>query len=682
MSFWGKKTTKSTEITTITPIPPEVLEMAKNSGKAANGIGVSTFLDFLCSVFSRIAYTEDPMPLFLISGVLEIIPPVLIDEMSQFNPQAHPGTTDDTVVFPSILDGNPHEYRLRTYTEDSKEKIGIDFTGYARDINVLIEKTAASVFYEEILQNKGTNPGVKIISVADSNYGDALIIGIQQLKNFIFLAYRGTYSSKTAQSYVQISSVRPDKVEIGASEQTVLYGIAKIDFEIIHTVTDAIIYMIHLQSQELTSKATTTSFIGNSETHKNVMIGGDPVIPTVVATGHSLGGALATLFTLQFLLDFGKLFLVGETELSEYIICVTFGAPRTIGDKTAEWLCSQIAEQKLCFHRFSNHGDPVTALPPKQFGFTHPCSSNADKTNGSRGKVARDCNANIKLTTGLNVDYDKELNCSNVGSIWGKVAAKIVDHMVYLLISYATAADIAHLFGKSAFTLKTTEVERVTAQQLAMFNTQQVAKNKSEQERLEGLRKGIVETSDRDIEGKREIINNMNKITVGGTEVSVGDTAVRLVLAQGNGGTGTYTIAFVDLVRLRTRAFLKGLKGKEDTGDTLSVFNEIEELSKKDSETEAYKPFPETPPKPGQLPEPIPKRGILLDLTSGYNAFLETALKKELGKYTYQTQPQTAGSRKKTRKQKKRKTNKTKKNRKSQKRRVSKKSKRTKKSNK
>jgi hypothetical protein len=36
--------------------------------------GLASFFDFLCAVFSRIAYSEAPMPLFLLSGVFRILP--------------------------------------------------------------------------------------------------------------------------------------------------------------------------------------------------------------------------------------------------------------------------------------------------------------------------------------------------------------------------------------------------------------------------------------------------------------------------------------------------------------------------------------------------------------------------------------------------------------------------------
>ena len=47
--------------------------------------GLASFFDFLCAVFSRIAYTEDPMPLFLISGVFRIISKDLLVPLSKIS---------------------------------------------------------------------------------------------------------------------------------------------------------------------------------------------------------------------------------------------------------------------------------------------------------------------------------------------------------------------------------------------------------------------------------------------------------------------------------------------------------------------------------------------------------------------------------------------------------------------
>ena len=46
-------------------------------------IGYASFMEFMCAIFSRIAYTEDPLPIYLVSGVFRILPKELIISLSQ-----------------------------------------------------------------------------------------------------------------------------------------------------------------------------------------------------------------------------------------------------------------------------------------------------------------------------------------------------------------------------------------------------------------------------------------------------------------------------------------------------------------------------------------------------------------------------------------------------------------------
>jgi hypothetical protein len=186
--------------------------------------GLASFFDFLCAVFSRIAYAEAPMPLFLISGVFRIIPKELlvplsnITNISQLN-------QDEELLF--NLNSPDNKIPVRTFNG----KKYVDFIPYAKEINTLIEDTLNSPYYK-----KETDPNIKVISIADSNYGDVLIIGISYLSNFVFTSFRGTYSTKTAQSYVQMSSLNPVKISEGTK---LLKGIAKIEFEMLHGILAA-----------------------------------------------------------------------------------------------------------------------------------------------------------------------------------------------------------------------------------------------------------------------------------------------------------------------------------------------------------------------------------------------------------------------------------------------------------
>lgn len=86
----------------------------------------------------------------------------------------------------------------------------------------------------------------------------------------------------------------------------------------------------------------------------------------VIITGHSLGGAMATLLAVELKMDYPLL----------DIACVTFGAPRVLSYPVA------VAVNKLQFYyvRFTNEGDVIPTLPPKliknEHGFMH-CGKSA-----------------------------------------------------------------------------------------------------------------------------------------------------------------------------------------------------------------------------------------------------------------------------------------------------------------
>lgn len=463
--------------------------------------GLASFFDFLCAVFSRISYTEAPMPLFLLSGVFRIIPKELLDALNQITNISE--LNGDEVLLQKL--NNNNTIPLRTYNG----KKYIDFIPYAEKINNLIEDTLKSPYYK-----KETDSNIKVISIADSNYGDVLIIGIKYLSNFVFTSFRGTYSTKTAQSYIQLSSLNPVEISEG---KKVLKGIAKIEFEILHAILAA-------------NNDIVTTFLQS----KNV-------IP--VFTGHSLGGALATLLDYEYCSIIEK---KGEqifSPLSGMPVCISFGAPRLLSKTTSEKLCSKIVSNKTLFHRYSNDGDPVTALPPPNMGFYHPCSSKNDKNAGNRKLVSRDCKSSSRVSSNLaRSDYTKAINCRDVEpSIYTKTinaGPNIFDHMTYLYISFAKAADVVHLFGKSALTINTTEIGRVK-QSNAQFN------------------------------------------------ITSGDTEMRIVQMTGTtDGPGYYTVDFIDLAKVRK-------KGdnilNEDSFMTKEMFSDLL-YSKQDKVDVSFKP--------------------------------------------------------------------------------------------
>lgn len=80
----------------------------------------------------------------------------------------------------------------------------------------------------------------------------------------------------------------------------------------------------------------------------------------LIITGHSMGGAVATLFA-------SKLASLNEPALTPTVV-YTYGSPR-VGDKAfAKFVDSQLGEKLI---RVMNDWDMVTDLPPTAFGYRH-----------------------------------------------------------------------------------------------------------------------------------------------------------------------------------------------------------------------------------------------------------------------------------------------------------------------
>lgn len=441
--------------------------------------GLSTFFDFLCAVFSRIAYSEVPMPLFLLSGVLRIIPKKLLLRLREITDISK--LNQDEQDFFNLND--PSNELLISKGEDDpiveirtyNGKKYINFIPYAEKINNLIEDTSKSPYYKQI-----TNPDIQMDSIATSNYGIVLIIGIKFIPNLIFTSFRGTYSTKTAQSYIQMSSASP--VEISAGKK-VLKGIAKIEFEMLHTI------------------------LASNNNIATKFLGGSNIIP--VFTGHSLGGAMATILDYEYCDIVEKKGNQYFSPLLPTPVCISFGAPRVLSKTTSEKLCDKIVNGKTIVRRYTNDGDLVTALPPAPVGFYHPCSSDRDKSMDRRKMVSRDCKSSTRVSVNLaRSDYTKAINCRDKEPTMLTKAINagqnMFDHMTYLYISFAKAADITHLFGKSAFTINTTEVGRVNSTNEAL-------------------------------------------------KITEGDTEMYIYQMIGNSGVGEYTLDNIDLVKLRRK---------------------------------------------------------------------------------------------------------------------------------
>jgi hypothetical protein len=574
-----KKSTTPTSTTTSTSTPTP-------TSTTQDSIGNANFFDFLCAVFSRIAYTEAPLSLFLITGVCNIITQNVLEKFNVENPD---DVYDEDKIF-NLSGNNPYQLPTRNYNG----KMYVDFSKYAERINALIEDTINSKDYTTT-----TNQNITIIDIADSNYGDTIVIKINFMK-FIFVVYRGTYSSKTASSYASITSIVPMKI----GGFNLLKGIAKIELETSYTVTDAIIYLASTPFSQSPS-------VGGADPSASEV---PKILPKVVFSGHSLGGGLATTATLVFTEDGYFLKPTTQTDVTKQNslyplihyspMCITFGSPRVLGYNAAieicDWITNPDVESKIIFHRYSNNGDPVTALPPKgptnSTSFFHPCSTDKIK----RQMVARDCKSAMIARPIPKVNYDSKINCTNDPSSMGylttitsKASANPLDHVEYLFISFIKAADVLHL-AKSAVTITTTEISRVTT------------------------------------------TNN---------GVSKGDTEIRIIKMSGNNETGKYYDIFADLKNIEDQQ-------KMDVYDTSRVFTDLLKLNDVNDESNINVTFTDKTNNNKEtikIPNSFPKKAddnSLIDLTSQYKTDLQAA-----------KQPIASQGGKRSKKRSKRKTN-------------------------
>ena len=242
----------------------------------------------------------------------------------------------------------------------------------------------------KILYSKRTyhaNSDFKFFSISNSNYSSSFITA-NRVMNTIIISFRGTYSLKSGLSYAKLSSAFPVFL---CDDQGVLIGIFKIIFEIYNTIIQAIDYL------------------GSHFLKTN---------PTIITTGHSLGGACATIFSYLYQLNVKK-----------KIYCITFGAPRVFNYELIKVYNSYILKNKIMFHRYVTNGDPFPKLPPNIKGLTTNTFFHPD-----------DRETMLDGSSYLCKNQTKKIKCS-LKSKTHKRKSNIKYHGNYIGISYKDAAN-------------------------------------------------------------------------------------------------------------------------------------------------------------------------------------------------------------------------------------------------
>ena len=256
----------------------------------------------------------------------------------------------------------------------------------------IINKKINTITKKHLINKSDDSSNVKYISISTSNYSSVYIVA-DKLTNTIFIAFRGTYSLKSALAYFKLTSIEPYKICKNNPGGLVL-GIFKIVGEIFYTIKESIHFL-------------SSTFL-KTNNYK------------LVSTGHSLGGGCSQIFSY---------FLVKQNPKIK-ITCVTFGGPRVFNKYLVDKFNNYIERNIIMFKRYVTNGDPITLLPLTtkrgNISYYHP-----DEENNKMDYTAIVCR-NVKKT--------QKALC-NLRNKTKKHKPNLKFHGTYLGVSYSGAGE-------------------------------------------------------------------------------------------------------------------------------------------------------------------------------------------------------------------------------------------------
>ena len=418
--------------------------------------GTVNTISFLCAILSRLSYMPDNQYLghitkiFGSSDVKGIIPEELLKDINNCIQQdGIKGILNDTAMFK--LDNENKKYGLNVFnqTNDRFGKKGLQFLPWATQINKINQEERIDATTPNCNTNQeiDTNDNIVFVSIATSNYGNIYVTGDKRMPNLIVITFRGTYSLKSFGSYAKLNSAVPlfvsyyiavhsnTKEKNEKFHEKYLKGIYKLLMDVIHILMEAILYV----SQKINPTAENGSI-------------------KLLTTGHSLGGALCTMFAYIYALHLKK---DKYPTLDDNIACISLGSPRCFYDETAKIFCGLTEKNKIIYLRITSYNDPVPSLPPPVTGFVHPCSSKGDESKREATNI--DCFVQIANSTstrcgkqlGLAItpNYKLPLKCVNKKRnsylLSGSPVLKqpMGYHVQYLGISFGGALDVTKVIN-------------------------------------------------------------------------------------------------------------------------------------------------------------------------------------------------------------------------------------------
>jgi hypothetical protein len=470
----------------IAPAPPAYMAPTMPPNFSTDYGDGTCLMSFLCAVYSRLAYINSRdflnayTQIFDDKGINNISGIDLTKQSSPISITNILNSVNTTVMSKEGINGLIDDTKfLNTGLEpiNSNSK-NLKFTPMSYRVNLIIgderkSEDSGSVFKKipgnpncEINDgmNPSPNPNLVFINITDSNYGEIYVIGDKRMPNVVIVSFRGTATAKSAGSYMRVPLNPQTIFNFGGKNIQVLLGVHKILNEIVNTIFGAIEYV---------SKQLNPDYLKTSNSIK------------IITTGHSLGGALATLFAFKYV--FEPTYTTQRTWLDKNIGCFSLGSPRVFGKDAAALFCCLVQQNqaivaqdpilklwtpdinkrgvtgRITYLRMTTYNDPVPGMP-KGLGWTHPCS---DLTNVMvRANISQDCLVQVKnpfstrcllVKKAVNTnDYTLPLKCSKTKRAFSLTAKtgpafvnRVVYHMQYLGVSFAGGADLTKVLTTS-----------------------------------------------------------------------------------------------------------------------------------------------------------------------------------------------------------------------------------------
>ena len=401
--------------------------------------GEIPFILLYATILAKLSYKTDRKFLQYYNCIFnqdEIIPGLLT--LALDNANINDLFSDETVFFGLGSNSTTIFDEIPCYIANGKKYIDFLKLEIPHKVNVIIDADSdkSQTKYDQLkldLFAKVASPefananNVKLISLATSNYSGIYIIADKRTPHMIWVCFRGTYSSRSAGNYMNSESLWPAKpcsVITGSvpNSESYMKGMFNIIANKIYTIIQAMTFLAK-------------DFL-NAKTPESIK---------VCTTGHSLGGALSTMFAYIFL-NAMRTFAESKYKPELYnvfipkAVCVSLASPRCMDAVVSRRFCYEVATGNIMYKRIVNRGDPIPAMPPRALYYSHPCTDDSTLSIKTESLVYLECNDLLRKFTRVPgiihyPQYDQSLGCIPHHSPKPRLY-NIMSHILYLYIIF------------------------------------------------------------------------------------------------------------------------------------------------------------------------------------------------------------------------------------------------------